>query len=180
MFFFNFSSFHIFVPSIVCIPVCAVVVSAAFFRLLIHLSSLFVEMLDFSMVVIVHIFLLSYSTMSIMEVEMLNTRNTLYPCPCSPLHTNPMRHTKSWHNLIRDLFNYKITAIEHFFVRFLQTVSFLGWFFFVSFDRCVCFSSSDFFSSVFQCCTFCRSSRNGFNEFDLSFGPSPRIFSNHI
>lgn len=30
-------------------------------------------------------------------------------------HTQPMRHTKSWHNLIRDLFNYKITAIEHFF-----------------------------------------------------------------
>lgn len=30
-------------------------------------------------------------------------------------YTQPMRHTKSWHNLIRDLFNYKITAIEHFF-----------------------------------------------------------------
>lgn len=33
-----------------------------------------------------------------------------------------MRHTKSWHNLIRDLFNYKITAIEHFSFFFVRLV----------------------------------------------------------
>lgn len=70
----NFPSFHIFVPSIVCIPVLLLLL-LCFFLLLcvlrIHSGSLFVEMLDFSMVVIVHVFLLSYATMSIMEADNL-------------------------------------------------------------------------------------------------------------
>lgn len=110
-FFFGFPPFYSFAPSIQCtFRLFWCICSPAFGSLLVEIY------VDFHGSYCSR-FLLSYSTMSIIEldgnIEYAWFRRTVYTLI-------PMRHTKSWHNLIRDLFNYKITAIEHFFVRFVR------------------------------------------------------------